>query len=94
MAERVIRISEEDAANNFGRLLAQVRSGAEVVIEGKGRELPVTVVLGSPCTRRTISECIALLSQDSTAVMDAEFARDVESAVASHREPLEAPEWE
>jgi hypothetical protein len=37
--------------------------------------------------RRTISECIALLPEDSTAVMDADFAKDVEVAIESHREP-------
>jgi len=37
---------------------------------------------------RTISGAIALLPEDSTAVMDADFARDVEAAILSHREPL------
>ena len=36
----------------------------------------------------------ALLPEDSTAVMDADFAKDVESAIASHREPLEPPAWD
>jgi hypothetical protein len=31
---------------------------------------------------------------NSTAVMDAEFARDVEAAIESHREPLNPPAWE
>jgi hypothetical protein len=44
--------------------------------------------------RRSISECIALLAEDSTATIDADFARDVEAAVESHREPLEPPAWD
>jgi len=47
--------------------------------------------------RRAISECIALLPEDSTAVMDADFAKDVEAAIESHREPLEPlepPAWD
>ena len=44
--------------------------------------------------RRSISECIALLPEDSTAVMDADFAKDVEAAIESHREPLEPPAWD
>jgi len=44
--------------------------------------------------RRTIAECIALLPEESNAVMDEGFAKDVEAAIESHREPLEAPSWE
>ena len=43
---------------------------------------------------RTISECIALLPADSTATIDPDFAKDVEAAVESHREPLSPPEWD
>jgi hypothetical protein len=45
-------------------------------------------------TPRTISEVLALLDPNSTAVMDADFARDVEAAIESHREPLNPPAWE
>ena len=41
--------------------------------------------------RRTISECVALLPEDSTAVVDPDFGKDVEIAVNSHRERLEPP---
>jgi hypothetical protein len=70
-------------------VLARVRAGAEVVIES--RKLPVAVfdAPAPPC--RTISECIALFPDDSTAVMDADFSKDVEAAIESHREPLEPP---
>jgi hypothetical protein len=52
-------------------------------------------VIHSPVPpRRSISECIALLPEDSTATIDADFARDVEAAVESHREPLEPPAWD
>src|SRR5207302_4386756 len=37
--------------------------------------------------RRTISESVALLGEDSKATMDADFARDVETGI--HSEPLE-----
>jgi hypothetical protein len=42
---------------------------------------------------RTIEEAIALLPDDSKAVMDEEFARDVEGAITAHREPLNPPAW-
>jgi antitoxin (DNA-binding transcriptional repressor) of toxin-antitoxin stability system len=94
MADRVIHISEEEAANDFASVLARVRAGAEVVIESASNKLPVAVLHLPPPARRTISECIALLPENSTAVMDADFAKDVEAAVESHREPLEPPAWD
>jgi hypothetical protein len=41
--------------------------------------------------RRTISECIALMPARSTAAIDPDFAKDVEAAIAGHREPLDPP---
>jgi hypothetical protein len=69
-----------------------VRAGAEIVIE-RGK-LPVAVIHAPVPPRRSISECIALLPEDSTATIDPDFARDVEAAVESHREPLEPPAWD
>jgi antitoxin (DNA-binding transcriptional repressor) of toxin-antitoxin stability system len=92
MAKAVIRISEAEAANEFTRLMARVRAGAEVVIESG--ELPVAVIHAPVPPRRSISECIALLPENSTATMDADFAKDVEAAIESHREPLEPPAWD
>ena len=92
MADHVIYISEAEAASNFADVLARVRAGAEVVIESG--KLPVAVIHAPAPPRRTISECIALLPEDSTAVMDADFAKDVEAAIESHREPLEPPAWD
>jgi len=94
MADRVIHISEAEAASNFADVLARVRAGAEVVIESEGGKLPVAVIHAPAPPRRTISECIALLPEDSTAVMDADFAKDVEAAIASHREALTPPAWD
>ena len=92
MAPHVIHISDADAASDFTGLLARVRAGAEVVIESGKRAVAVIHTPTSP--RRTISECIALLSENSQAVMDPDFARDVESAIETHREPLTSSLWE
>ena len=92
MADHVIHISEAEAASDFSGLLARVRAGAEIVMESG--KLPVAVIHAPLPPRRTISECIALLPEDSTAVMDADFAKDVEAAIESHREPLEPPAWD
>ena len=92
MAKHVIHISELEAASNFAALLARVRAGDEVIIE---RDANPVAVLGAPVpVRRTISECMALLSRDSKATIDPDFAKDVEAAIESHREPLEPPAWE
>jgi antitoxin (DNA-binding transcriptional repressor) of toxin-antitoxin stability system len=93
MAKHVIHISEADAATtNVATLLAHVRAGSEVIIENGTR--PVAVVHATEPVRRTISECIALLPEDSTATIDPDFAKDVEAAIESHREPLNPPAWE
>jgi antitoxin (DNA-binding transcriptional repressor) of toxin-antitoxin stability system len=91
MKKDSIHISEADATSNFASVLARVRAGAEILIENG--HLVVAVIRPPVPPRRSISECIALLAQDSTAVMDADFAQDVEAAIESHREPLEPPEW-
>ena len=92
MAHKVIHISEAEAASNFAGVLASVRSGAEVIIENEKR--PVAVVRPAAASARTIAEGIALLPENSTAVIDEDFAKDVAAAVESHREPLEPPAWD
>jgi len=92
MAKHVIRISDAEAASDFASLLERVRTGAEIVIEHDAR--PVAVLHAAEPVRRSISECIALLPEDSTATIDPDFAKDVEAAVESHREPLNPPEWD
>ena len=87
-----IHVSEVEAARDFAALLARVRAGEEIVIESN---LSPIAVLHTPAPlRRSIEECIALLPADSTATIDEDFARDVEAAVAAHREPLNPPAWD
>jgi hypothetical protein len=88
MADHVIHVSEAEAASDFHGLLARVRAGAEVVIESG--KLPVAVIHAPVPPSRSLSECIALLPEDSTATIDGDFAKDVNAAVESHCEPLEA----
>jgi antitoxin (DNA-binding transcriptional repressor) of toxin-antitoxin stability system len=92
MAKNVIHISEAEAANDFATLMTRVRAGAEIVIEKDKRA--IAVLHPAEPVRRTISECIALLPEDSTATIDADFSKDVEAAVASLREPLNPPAWD
>ena len=93
MGKHVIRISEaEAAATSVATLLARVRAGAEIVIENDAR--PVAVLHASEPVRRTISECIALLPEDSMVAVDPDFSSDVATAIASHRAPLDPPAWD
>jgi antitoxin (DNA-binding transcriptional repressor) of toxin-antitoxin stability system len=91
MADRVFHISDAEAANDFAALLARVRAGAEIVIEHNAQ--PVAVLRSAALERRTISDCLLLLPEGSTAQIDADFAKDVSAAIESHREPLEPPTW-
>lgn len=43
---------------------------------------------------RKFTEVLALMPSESSAVMDVDFARDIEGAITRHREPLEGPKWD
>jgi len=93
MAKNIIHVSEAEATSNFAGLLAQVRSGAEVIIEQDAR--PVAVVrVAEPLVRR-LSESLGLAKEHaSPATLDGGFSRDLEHVVSSHREPLNPPAWD
>ncbi len=79
MTRHVIHITEAGAASDFAELMARVREGAEVIIKSDAR--PVAVVSPAEPMRRTISECIALLPEDSKATIDSDFAKDMEATI-------------
>ena len=81
-----LHISEAELSRNTVSLLDRVRSGTEIVVERNER--PLAVLRAVPPPRRKLSEIMASLSPDSTAVLDPDFAADVQSFVNSHREPL------
>lgn len=92
MRRQVIHIPETEARDDFASVLARVRAGAEVIIENNAE--PVAVVRAAQPARRKVSECIALLPEESAATIDPDFAKDVEAAVASHSEALNPPAWD
>lgn len=93
MADHVVHISEAEAASNFADVLARVRGGVEVVIvRGK---LPIAAVRPAEPHVRPLSESWRLAKEHaSTATLDGDFARDLEAAINSHREPLNPPAWD
>jgi prevent-host-death family protein len=93
MAKDVIHISEAEAVSDFASLMARVRSGAEVIIVDNAR--PVAVVRPAEPYVRLLSESLRLAREhSSTATLDEDFAKDVEAAIESHREPLAPPAWD
>jgi prevent-host-death family protein len=87
-----LHISESDLAKDLSGVLRRVETGTEIIIERDAQ--PVAVIRPVEAVRRKISECIALMPADSTATIDPDFAKDVEAAIAAHREPLEPPAWD
>jgi antitoxin (DNA-binding transcriptional repressor) of toxin-antitoxin stability system len=92
MEPHVFRISDAELIKDVQAILQRVESGAEIIIERDAQ--PIAVLRSATPPHRTISECIAMLSDDSTATIDPDFANDVEAAIAAHREPLEPPSWD
>ncbi len=92
MQPRILHISEGDLAKDIGAVLQRVQTGAEVVIDRDAQ--PVAVIRAATPVRRKISECISMLPADSNATIDPDFAKDVEAAIESHREPSEPPTWD
>jgi hypothetical protein len=83
-----IHIPEAEAARNFAAVMAHVRAGAEVVIEGDGSS-PVIVRTADERPLRRLSESLRLAREYGSAVtLDGDFARDLEDAIASHPEAL------
>jgi antitoxin (DNA-binding transcriptional repressor) of toxin-antitoxin stability system len=86
-----LHITEADLARDIAAVLDRVQSGSEVVIERDTK--PIAVLRAAEPPRRKLSEILALTPKDPTATMDADFARDVEAAIAAHREPLDSSKW-
>jgi len=98
MADRVIHISEEEAASDFASVLARVRAGAEVVIESDARAVAVMRPAGDEFRPRLLSESIALAKKHAEELgyeprMDPDFAADLEEVIRS-RKPWNPPAWE
>ncbi len=88
-----VRITEAELARDIHAVLARVQEGVEVVVEQDHH--PVAVIKSPVVKGRKISEVIAALEAGgANAVIDEDFARDVEEGIKSHREPWNPPSWE
>ena len=86
-----LHITEEEFRRDLESVLERVRSGIEVVVL-QGAKPPVRLSPGQ--VGRTFSEMLALLPSDSDAVMDDEFARDVQEGIERLRQPLDSAHWD
>lgn len=88
-----VRITEAELARDVHTVLEQVQQGVEVVVEQNHR--PVAIIKSSKPKGRMISEIVAdLKARGSNAVIDDDFARDIEQGIQARREPWNPPFWE
>lgn len=89
----ILRITEAELVKNITDVLTQVRQGSEIVIEQENH--PVAVMKPTQPAGRMISDVIAeLKSRRSTAIMDDDFARDIEEGIKAQRQPWNPPSWD
>jgi len=89
----ILHMTEAEVVKDIAAVLAQVRKGVEVVVEQDNRA--VAVIRPPVPAGRMISEVVAdLRARGSSAVMDEDFARDIEEGIRAHREPWNPPSWE
>jgi len=87
-----LQMSEAELARDLHAVLEQVRQGTEVIVVQDSK--PVAVIK-PPAKGRKISEVLAALeASGASAMVDEDFARDVEEAIQLHREPWNPPSWE
>jgi hypothetical protein len=88
-----VHMSEAEVARDLHAVLAKLQQGFEIVIEQDHR--PIAVLRPSPPVGRMISEIVAdLKAQGSNAVMDDDFARDIEEGIKLQRQPWNPPAWD
>jgi antitoxin (DNA-binding transcriptional repressor) of toxin-antitoxin stability system len=92
MTWNVVHISEADAISNFASVLAQVRAGAEVVIECEAHAVAVVCPARDEDRPRLLSESIALAIAKKHAeetgcepTLDADFVANLEAVIKSRR---------
>jgi antitoxin (DNA-binding transcriptional repressor) of toxin-antitoxin stability system len=88
-----VHMTDAELARDVPGVLAKVRQGVEVVIEQDSR--PIAVLKPPDVKGRRISQVIAALEASGAhAVVDDEFAQDVQAGINAHREPWNPPSWE
>jgi antitoxin (DNA-binding transcriptional repressor) of toxin-antitoxin stability system len=88
-----VHMTEEEVVKDIVAVLAKVRQGVEIVVEQDHRT--VAFIKPSKAEGRMISEVIAdLKRRGSNAMIDDDFARDIEEGIKAHRQPWNPPSWD
>jgi hypothetical protein len=88
-----VRITESDLARDVHGVLKKVREGVEVIVEENHR--PVAVIKRSKPAGRLLTDVLAdLQARGSTAVIDDEFAADIQNGIDAYRESWHPPSWD
>ncbi len=87
-----VRISETELARDVHAVLEKVQQGVEVIIEQDHR--PVAVIKPSKPAGRLLTDVLAeLQARGSTAVIDDDFARDIQDSINCLRD-AQPPSWD
>jgi hypothetical protein len=92
-----VRITEADLVRDIHSVLAKVREGVEVIVEQDHHA--VAIIKMPPAPGRKIGECIALAKAYEeklgyAPIPGPDFAKDLQAAIDTHREPLNPPSWD
>lgn len=88
-----LHMTEAEVARDLHTVLEKVGQGVEVVVEKDSR--PVAVIKAAVVKGRKISDVIAALeASEANAVIDEDFARDVEEGIRARRDPWNPPSWD
>ncbi len=88
-----VHITEAELARDTHAVLAKVQEGVEVIVEQDHR--PVAVIHTPQRSGKRISEILhEAKERNSTAILDPDLGKDLESVIASHQQPWNPPSWE
>ena len=88
-----VHMTEAELVNNIADVIRQVRQGSEIVVEQGNRA--VAVITPAKPAGRMISEVLAdLKARGACAVMDDDFAGDIEEGIRARRQSWKPPSWD
>jgi antitoxin (DNA-binding transcriptional repressor) of toxin-antitoxin stability system len=88
-----VHMTEAEVARDLHAVLVKVQLGVEVVIEQDHR--PVAVLRAQSRSGRPITDVLRQAKErNSSVTLDAEFGRDLEEIIATHRRPWNPPSWD
>jgi antitoxin (DNA-binding transcriptional repressor) of toxin-antitoxin stability system len=91
----VIHISEAEAAQNFGEVIAKARAGEHVVIHSYGAAFSVTPFREKLNKPRLITDVLAdLEARGSKALLSVGFAEAVDDGIRAHENERLTDPWE